>query len=58
MAASTDPGFDETKWYRRDESLLVSFAETIKTPFYRIAYRGGAVSPGGPSASRARARAP
>ncbi len=38
MAAATAVGFDETNWYRRDESLLVYFAETIKTVFYRIAY--------------------
>lgn len=37
-AAATDPSFDETNWYRRDESLLVYVAETIKTVMYRLVY--------------------
>ncbi len=38
MAAATDPSFDETNWYRRDESLLVYFSETIKTLLYWVLY--------------------
>lgn len=38
MAAATDPSFDETNWYRRDESLLVYFSETVKTLLYRLLY--------------------
>lgn len=38
MSAAADPAFDETNWYRRDESLIVYFTETIKTILYRLAY--------------------
>lgn len=38
MAAATDPTFDETNWYRRDESAIVYFTETVKTLLYRLLY--------------------
>ena len=39
LAAATAPTFDEGQnWYRRDESLLLYFAETVKTLVYRLIY--------------------
>jgi uncharacterized SAM-binding protein YcdF (DUF218 family) len=37
-AAATDPLFDETNWYLRDESLIVYLTETVKTIVYRVCY--------------------
>jgi uncharacterized SAM-binding protein YcdF (DUF218 family) len=38
VAAATDPNFNETNWYRHDESLLVYLNETFKTVVYRLIY--------------------
>jgi uncharacterized SAM-binding protein YcdF (DUF218 family) len=37
-AAADDPKFDETNWYRHDESLLVYLNEMVKTVAYRLLY--------------------
>jgi len=38
MGASTNPHYDESNWYLRDESVFMYAIETIKTIVYRLAY--------------------
>jgi uncharacterized SAM-binding protein YcdF (DUF218 family) len=38
MAAAEHPQFNESNWYRSDEGMVLYFAETIKTLYYRLVY--------------------